>query len=449
MMSQRVPNLLVPLAGSRQDSRWAVIVVALTILAAGFTACAEQRTPGPNNAAPSAHAEATRATPPQAQPAPKPMPPMPPARTAPTATPSGPNQPALAPTAAPNTAAARTFTVIGAGDILLHSALWSQAARDARDAGQSGRDFNPLFASIKPAVSAADLAICHLETPVGPEQGPFSDFPLFSVPPQVAPALAQAGYDSCSTASNHSIDRGEPGIVRTLDALDAAGIRHAGTARSPREQATLTLVPVKGVLVAHLSYTFSFNGLVRPRGKEWLANYLKADAVLTEARRAKQAGAEVVIVSIHWGTEYSHTPNRHQTSLARRLLGSADIDLILGHHSHVVQPLERIGDKWVAYGMGNQVAWQNFSADTRDGIMPRFTFTEVRPGVFRVTQAEVVATHMWLDSRPARLYDINAVLSSSAEPAGVGSSCAASLRRTKTIVGKRGAFDAGLLLVGG
>ena len=115
-------------------------------------------------------------------------------------------------------------------------------------------------------------------------------------------------------------------------------------------------------------------------------------------------------MSLHAGTEYQHAANSYQISLAKRLLASPDVDLILGAHAHVVQPLERIGDKWIAYGMGNQVAWQNQAYNTRDGIMPRFTFAEVSPGAFRVVKAEVIPTFMWLDGAPARLHDVSAVL---------------------------------------
>jgi poly-gamma-glutamate capsule biosynthesis protein CapA/YwtB (metallophosphatase superfamily) len=341
----------------------------------------------------------------------------------------------------------RTFTVVGSGDVLLHDGLWAQGAQDAEKSGAAGYDFTALLASVRPVVTAADLAICHLETPVGPATGPFSNYPLFSVPPQIAPALASTGYDSCSTASNHALDKGEAGIVRTLTALDRAGVKHAGTARTAAEANTPTLMQVNGVTVAHLSYTFSFNGLHRPDGEEWLANYLDPRAVLAAARRAKRAGAEVVIVSIHWGTEYQHEPNDQQISVAHQLLASPDIDLILGHHAHVVQPIERIGDKWVAYGMGNEVAWQNFSNDTRDGIIARFTFTEVSAGVFRITKAEAIPIHMWLDSAPVRVYDVAAVLHSPAAPAALARSCKASRHRTQEILGERGAFRDGLVLV--
>jgi poly-gamma-glutamate synthesis protein (capsule biosynthesis protein) len=362
--------------------------------------------------------------------------------SAPTASPTPSPTP---PPAAPEPDPPRSFTVLGAGDILLHDAFWYQAQREA--AG-TGYDFNPVFTSIRPAVSGADLAICHMETPVGPENGPFSNFPIFSVPPQIAPALAQTGYDTCSTASNHSLDGGEAGVVRTLNALDAAGIKHAGTARSAEEHLGITMLVTHGVVVAHLSYTFSFNGLVRPTGKEWIANYLDIPDVLAEARLAKIAGAGVVIVSIHAGSEYQHSANAQQIGFANELLSSPDIDLILGAHVHVVQPMERIGDKWIAYGMGNQVAWQNFDQVTRDGVMPRFTFTEVSPGVFRVTKAEALATYMWLDGGPARVYDIAAALAAPETSAGVRAGCLASLRRTQQVLAERGAFGAGLELAG-
>ncbi|MFC7478811.1 CapA family protein [Luedemannella flava] len=89
------------------------------------------------------------------------------------------------------------------------------------------------------------------------------------------------------------------------------------------------------------------------------------------------------MVSLHWGTEYDHNPNDFQRSVADRLLSSPDVDLIVGHHAHVVQPLQRLHGKWVAYGMGNEVAWQQQAVNTRDGIMPRFTVTETRAGCSR------------------------------------------------------------------
>jgi poly-gamma-glutamate synthesis protein (capsule biosynthesis protein) len=195
-----------------------------------------------------------------------------------------------------------------------------------------------------------------------------------------------------------------------------------------------------------LSYAFGFNGLHLPADKPWLANLIDPARILADAHRAKQAGADVVIVSMHWGNEYSHDLNSQQLSDARTLLASPDIDLILGTHTHVVQPIERIGDKWVVYGMGNEVAYQNQSLDTQDGIMPRFTFTEVSPGVFRVTKAEVLPIHMWLGPT-VRLYDTTTAIADQSLPAAIRLSCQDSRNRTIAILGSRGAYRAGLVVI--
>jgi poly-gamma-glutamate synthesis protein (capsule biosynthesis protein) len=347
----------------------------------------------------------------------------------------------------------RTVTVVASGDVLLHSGLWRQAARDAAAVGRGGYDFGPLFAAVRPVVAGADLAICHLETPVGQPAGPFTGYPIFEVPPQVVPALADLGYDACSTASNHSLDRGEAGIRRTLDALDAAGLAHAGTHRSEAEWAAPTILTAAGVRIGHLSYTFSFNGLRRPAGRPWVANDLHANAILAEAGRARAAGAEIVIVSLHWGTEYSNRANAEQIALARHLLAAPEIDLIVGHHAHVVQPFERIGDKWVVYGLGNHVAWQPQRETTRDGVLARMTLTEVAPasggapGRWRVTLAEAIPTWMSL-SDPARLLLVSAAIGGPGTPPAVREACARSLRRTSAVLTSRGAAEAGLRIAG-
>jgi poly-gamma-glutamate synthesis protein (capsule biosynthesis protein) len=336
------------------------------------------------------------------------------------------------------------LTVLASGDVLLHPGLWRQAAQDAHSRGQRGFDFRPVFAGVRSAVSAADLAICHLETPVGRPGGPFTGYPRFSVPPQVLPALADAGYDTCSTASNHSLDDGHSGVHRTLDAIDAVGLAHSGTSRSAGEHDAPALLSVRGVPVAHLSYTFSFNGLRRPPGMPWLANLLRSSTVLAEARRARAAGAQIVVVSLHWGTEYRQRANDEQIGIAHQLLASPDVDLILGHHAHVVQPFERIGGKWVVYGMGNHVADQSRQA-TRDGVLARMTFRRVSPDRWRVVRAEALPTWMRLES-PARPVLVPDALADPATPAPLRAACVRSLRRTTTALLSRRADTAGLLI---
>jgi poly-gamma-glutamate capsule biosynthesis protein CapA/YwtB (metallophosphatase superfamily) len=356
--------------------------------------------------------------------------------TLPSSTPTGP--PPFVP---------RHFTVLGAGDILLHPGLWTQGLRDAQARGKNGYDFDPIFASATPRIQAADLAICHMETPYGPDGGPYTGFPVFAVPSSIARTIHDVGYDTCSTASNHSLDDGEKGIDRTLSALDRAGVKHSGTARTPAEAATPDILDVNGVKVAQLSYAYGFNGIPLPRSKPWLANLINVPKILADAHRAKQAGADVVIVSLHFGTQYQERPNPQQIAVATALLNSPDVDLILGCHVHIVQPFQKINGKWVVYGMGNQIATQGFSTPTMDGVMPEFTFTETTPGHFKVTKAEAIPTFDQLNRGPIRLIDLPAELAKPNLSPSLRALYQASWNRTKRAVDSSGAAKSGLIVV--
>ena len=313
--------------------------------------------------------------------------------------------------------AKRTVTILGSGDVLIHPPLWEQAHADAVAEGRSGYDFGPIYAGIAPALKGVDLATCEMETPLAAPQGPFSGWPDFNAPPQVLTALKGLGYRSCTTASNHTIDQGYDGVRRTLDELDAAGLRHTGSARTAAEsERPLIITTAAGVRVAQLAYAFGFNGIPLPADKPWLANLIDVPAILAAAHRAKTAGADIVVLSLHWGTEYDHLATQEQKDLARTLLASPDIDVILGDHAHVVQPAERIDGKWVVYCMGNQISRHADPIDdSREGVMPRFTFTETSPHHFAVTSAEVIPT--WMDIAPKlRLIDLPVALADPATP---------------------------------
>ena len=349
----------------------------------------------------------------------------------------------------------RRFTVLMSGDVLLRETLWAQAAQDADARGESGYDFRPMLAGVRPRISAADLAICHLETPVGEPGGPFSDYPVFKVPPQIIPALAWAGYDVCTTASNHTLDAGADGVDRTLAALDAAGIAHAGSARTSREDNRTTILAVHphgpaggpgqaaAVKVALLSYTYGLNGLPVPAGKSWIVDTIDPEQILSEARLARRAGAEVVLVALHWGQEYRNDPTRDQQRIAQRLLASPDIDLVYGHHAHVPQPFGKINGKWIVYGLGNHLAEQESQPErTHEGTMARFTFTE-RGGKWIVTAAQYIPTAIGLQA-PFRLADLPRQLSRGDLTGAQRAAARRSYDEVSDIVGSLGASKAGL-----
>lgn len=295
---------------------------------------------------------------------------------------------------------ANTFTVVASGDVLIHPALTEQAEAD----GNGKRDYQPLFAGIKPVIEAADLAICHMEVPLATADGPFEGYPLFYAPPEVATAVAATGYDTCSTASNHTLDHGAEGVTTTLDTLDAAKIGHTGSARTEQEAGSPLVREVNGVKVGQVSFTFGLNqGTEAP--EPWMVNELSVDAVIDAARKARAAGAEVVIASLHWGIENQQEPTDDQREMAKQILADPAVDLIVGHHAHVVQPFEKIGDKWVAYGLGNSVAkHEEPRGTTEEGVIARFTFTKSDVG-WRVSKAEYIPTLVDLGP-PIRLRDL-------------------------------------------
>ncbi len=353
-------------------------------------------------------------------------------------------------TPAPNSEPAqqpREFTLVGTGDVLLHERLWQQAERDAE--ADEEMDFAPQLAGIAPVVEAADVAVCHLEVPLAPEGGPYEGYPRFSGSPQVAAALADTGYDACTTASNHTFDQGAEGVDRTLDTLDAAGLEHAGSARTEQEAGRTTMLDVPAgsgsVQVALLSYTFGFNGASTPDGESWRSNEIDEAEILDDAAAARQEGAEVVVTAMHWGDEYAHEPDEQQRTLAPELIASPDIDLLLGHHAHVVQPVENFDGEWVVYGMGNLIAnHAEPEGPKSEGLLTSFTFTEDgSTGEFSATDAEYLPLHQ-TDEPPLEVLDVSAAL----KGGDVGTAGAArleeSMERTTEVVESRGGAAAGL-----
>lgn len=281
------------------------------------------------------------------------------------------------------------FTVAASGDFLVHTPVAAQALADGN--GQR-YDFVPMFDAIRARIAGADLALCHVETPLVP--GPVQGYPSFRTPPALARSIREVGWDACSTASNHSLDAGSFGVRTTLEALDRAGLRHTGSARSPAERRRPTIVTVKGAKIAFLSYTAVSNGQVTPN--PWTVNFADAGAILAEARRARRRGADTAIVNLHWGDEYVHDISPSQLSLARRLTKSPDIGAIVGQHVHVVQPISWLNGKPVVFGEGNLVSNQTAAccpAESQDGLIALLDFV-AEDGRVRARRVRYVPTYV-------------------------------------------------------
>ncbi len=328
----------------------------------------------------------------------------------------------------------RRATFAFSGDTLIHSPLVNRANGNA---GGIGFDFAPMFARIAPVISGADYAICHLETPIAPPGTPLSTYPMYGVPAEVTAGIASAGYDRCSTASNHTMDRGVAGIDATVDALLAAGLTQAGMARTP-EESVVAIVDVKGIAVAHLSFTMDLNGGRLPATQPWRSNIIDAEAIIAGAHDARVRGADVVIVSLHWGTERVSNPNTFQLNVADRVTASGEVDLIVGHHAHVIQPIRQVNGHWVVFGMGNFLSnmptGDTWPASSQDGMLVTVAIAEQADGRFVVEQPSVVPT--WVDRDDD--WVIHPVITDLVDPLvshRVKSQLAVSLERTRWVVG--------------
>lgn len=286
------------------------------------------------------------------------------------------------------------MTLNVSGDLLWHSPLWEVAAMDAQDTGNGQMDFLPQLESIQEYISEADVAVCQAEVPFAPKGGPYSSYPDFSAPPQIADAIAELGFDVCTTASNHTLDVGFEGLVRTLDTLEAAGVEATGAYRT-RSEAERPFIHTtdQGVKLGIVSQTYGLNGKVPPPGKEWAVDLLDAEQAIADAQAAREAGADIVAVHMHAGTEYQTMPDRQQQRFAEQVTASGEVDVIFGQHSHWVQPIDVVNGVWVVYGTGNLMAHQESGRPrTFDGALVQLTFTEQPDGEFAVTEAEFAPT---------------------------------------------------------
>ncbi len=230
------------------------------------------------------------------------------------------------------------------------------------------RGYDLLFEKIIPDLSAADITFANLETSVDHKKG-VSGYPKFNARPELLASLKKAGVDIVSVANNHAMDTGSDGLKRTLDNIEASGLVFIGAGRTKAEAAKTRFLKTRGVSVAFLAYTYATNQRLPRRSPDAPGVNIigiKSETDLTRAaanvRRAR-ADADLVVVSLHWGDEYTTSPTAWQRRVASELI-EAGADVILGHHPHVLQPIEsyiardnRMG--LIVYSLGNFISNQN------------------------------------------------------------------------------------------
>ncbi|MCI0751678.1 MAG: CapA family protein [Flammeovirgaceae bacterium] len=245
------------------------------------------------------------------------------------------------------------LSLLFAGDIMQHD---SQIA-DAYEAKSKTYDYSQCFQYVKPYIEAADIAIGNLELTLA--GAPYKGYPQFSAPDELAIALRDAGFDVLVTANNHSMDRGQRGVERTIHMLDSFKIEHTGTfiGETDRLNNYPLLFEKNNFRIALLNYTYGTNGI--PVTKPNIVNLIDTTQIKLDLSEAKQDSVDASIVFVHWGSEYQSQPNQFQKSIAGFCFKHGAM-LVIGAHPHVLQPMEWRKDKnrLVAYSLGNFVSGQ-------------------------------------------------------------------------------------------
>lgn len=285
---------------------------------------------------------------------------------------------------------------IGVGDVMMHRPQLPGAYNQ-----KTGKyNFDSFFSEVKPILSQGDWVIANLETPVAGKEFGYTGYPMFNAPTELAEALKKAGFNLITTANNHSLDKGEKGVLRTLENLEKIGLPSVGTAASQQESDRLLLSEKNGIVMGIAAYTYGTNGIPVPEGKPYLVSLIDEEKMKEDIKRLRDAGADLVTLSLHFGIEYQTSPNEEQKRLARALI-AAGADIIAGSHPHVVQPYEVVDstdDKGrarkglIIYSMGNFIS--NQRGDTKDyGVIFKVNIRkEMTSGLIELTDVEAIPT---------------------------------------------------------
>ncbi len=293
------------------------------------------------------------------------------------------------------------------GDLLFHPNLWKHFA-GANTAATDGTafDFTPLFEIMKPYIQASDIAVCEFETPIAKRGGPYTGYPVFNVPPEVADAAASVGYTACTHATNHSWDQGADGIARLWDTLASKGIAQTGSYKT-EEDSTKPLVidsPTGGGKLGLVTGTVSLNGMTAD--EDWQVDRLREagdpqhqsdiDRAVAKAKAAREQGADVVAMAMHSVQEYIDYADSWQVSEAHELADTGAFDVIYGAGCHCAQPIENYNGTWIIYGLGNTVTVSAPASRivNNQGVTARIQFAGRKgvAGAWRVSRIDWVPT---------------------------------------------------------
>lgn len=248
-------------------------------------------------------------------------------------------------------------SLVMVGDALLHSSVY----KDAYDGTKY--DFNKQIELIKPIVQNYDLAFYNQETVLGGTELGLSDYPTFNSPQEFGDNMIDAGFNLVNLATNHTMDRGEKAILKSCEYWNGKKdqVLSAGSYCSFDEQNEIKIKEVNGIKYTMLSYTYGTNGIAVPNGKEYLVNLYSDEKAKSDIEKVRDK-VDVLLVSMHWGVEYQSEPTDEQKREAE-YLASLGVDIIIGTHPHVIQPVTYIDNTLVIYSLGNFLSAQDTDGD--------------------------------------------------------------------------------------
>ena len=247
------------------------------------------------------------------------------------------------------------LSLVMVGDALLHSSLYN-------DGYQNGvYDFKKQLEYIKPIIQNYDLAFYNQESILGGTSLGLSNYPTFNSPQEFGDAMIDAGFNMVSLANNHTLDKGEKAVISSCEYWKEKDVLTAGSYSSNEEANEIRIKEKNGIKYTLLAYTYGTNGIPVPSGKEYLVNLYSDEKVKEDIEKVRDK-VDLLIVSMHWGTEYQAEPTEEQKRQAN-YLSSLGVDIIIGTHPHVIQPITYIGDTLVIYSLGNFISAQSTNND--------------------------------------------------------------------------------------
>ena len=246
----------------------------------------------------------------------------------------------------------RSMSLVMVGDALIHDSIYNDAF-----IGNNNYDFKGMFTDIEPLIKDYDLRYYNQETIIGGKDLGLSNYPMFNSPDEIGSNLVDIGFNLVSLANNHSLDKREAGLNYSINFWNSMeGVVTAGSYASWEDRNNPKVYEKNNIKYAFLSYTISTNGLKLPEGREYLVNVYSDELVKQDIDKIKD-DADVIIVAMHWGDEYTHKPNDEQKRIAK-YLSSLGVNLVIGCHPHVIQPVDYVGDTLVIYSLGNFISSQ-------------------------------------------------------------------------------------------